>query len=304
MRRIRTIVMAVTMAVALSIIGVGTAFADTTTPTTTTAPVSEVRGTISAIDNTATSPTVSITPETGTAVTVKVTADTLITKEGLGKVTLDQITIGDRAAATYNKDTMVASKIEVSLPLAKHHSFVGVITSIAATNIVMTDKQKGDVTLSVNAQTKFNVPGLKTITLANFKVGDRVAVLAIEADGGNLALHINLIPGKPIAVHRVGEISAYTAGSTITLKDKKGELSTFAITGDTQINLKRGATEIKVGDQATVLARRDPSSTEYTAKEILVYAPIVKGPKTETPGATPNAKTTPTLPTQAKGNNK
>lgn len=200
---------------------------------------------------------------------------TIITKAGIGKATLDDLAINDRAVATYNKDTLVASKLSVSQPLAKHHSFVGTIKSKAADSFVVTTKKQGDVTIKVNSETKDKVPGVKNATLANFKGGDKVAVLAVEVTAGNIvenmALHVNLIPGKPTYIHRVGTIEAYQAGTSITLKDKKGESSTFIITSDTKISFKKGATEVKVGDRATVSARRDPATDQFTVKAILVF---------------------------------
>jgi hypothetical protein len=264
------------MVAVLMVVGAGAVMAD--------APSSqlEVKGVISAIDKVASPPTVSITPtpKDGSpipAVTLKVDASTIITKAGIGKATLDDLAINDRAVATYNQDTMVASKLSVSRPLAKHHSFVGTIKSKAADSFVVTTK-KGDVTIKVNSDTKYKVPGVKDATFANFKVTDKVAVLAVEVTTGsvvdNLALHVNLIPGKPTHVHRVGTIEAYQANTSITLKDKKGESSTFIITSDTKISFKKGATEPpKVGDRATVIARRDPATDQFTAKAILVFGP-------------------------------
>ncbi len=238
----------------------------------------EVKGTISAIDKTIAPPTVTIAPKEGSPVTVKVAVSTNITKAGLGKATIDDLAKDDRAVASYNKDTLVASRISVSQPIAKHHSFVGTIVSenISSDNatpssFVMTTKTSANVTIAVNGQTKYKIPGVKSATLANFKVGDKLAVLAVEANGGNLALNVNLIPGKPLSVQRVGTVTDYQADKSITLKGKKGESSTFVVTADTKIRLNRGATEVKIGEQAHVLARRDPASDQYTAKEILVF---------------------------------
>ncbi len=242
---------------------------------------------LSAIDNapaTSTPLTVTIQPAVGPPVTVKVVAKTVITKAGLGKVTFDDLAIDDRAMATYDPDSMEASKISVSHPVAKHHGYEGTIKSIVSpaltsTSFVLTPKKGGDITINVNAQTKYKVPGLKDATLSNFKVGDRVSVLVVELNSGLMALKVHLIPGKPIHVQRVGTIEAYvvpTATSTpgsITIRDKKGDLSTFVVTSDTKIKFKHGATEVTQGYRATVVARRDPATDQFTAKEILVFGP-------------------------------
>ena len=154
----------------------------------------------------------------GLAVTVKVVATTVITKAGLGKVTLDDLAIDDRATATYDPDSMEASEISVSHPVVKHHGYEGIIKSIASpgltlTSFVLAPKKGGDITINVNAQTKYKVPWLEEASLSNFKTGDRVVVLAVDLKGGLTALYVHLILSKPIHVHRVGSIETYQAAS-------------------------------------------------------------------------------------------
>lgn len=267
MRHVLRIILPLAVVAVLVVVGVGTVMAQTSSSQL------EVKGIISAINETATPPTVSITPKEGLPVVLKVDSNTTITKAGIGKATLDDLATNDRAVAIYNKDTMVASKISVSQPLEKYHGFVGNITSMSDDSFVVTTKN-GDVTITVNSETKYKVPGVENATLDSFNVGDKVAVLAVEVTTGstveNLALHVNLIPGKPTYIHRVGIIEDYQASTSITLKDKKGESSTFIVTGDTKIIFKKGATEVKVGDWATVIARRDPAAEQFTAKAIIV----------------------------------
>ncbi|MEK7777802.1 MAG: DUF5666 domain-containing protein [Chloroflexota bacterium] len=245
----------------------------------------DVKGIISAIQPAATSTpaTVTIQPVGGPAVTVKVVATTVITKSGLGKTTVDELEVGDVAVATYNKDTLEASKISVSRPVAKHRGLEGTIKSIASpaltsTSFVLTPKKGGDVTINVNAQTKYKVPGLKDASLSNFKAGDKVSVLVVELNSGFMALNVHLIPGKPVHVQRVGTIESYLAASSttagsITIKDKKEATSTFVVTTDTKIKFKHGATAVTPGYRATVVARRDTATDQYTAREILVFGP-------------------------------
>ena len=284
MKRIVKIALFLTAMAAIAIATIGAVLADGT-GTSPGPNHAEVKGIISAITEatTSTPATVTIQPVGGPAVTVKVVAITVITKAGLGNTTVDELEVGDVAVAIYNKDTLEASKISVSRPVAKHHGYEGTIESIAdpgatSTSFVLTPKKGGGTTINVNAETKYKVPGLKDATLANFKVGDRVAVLVVEMNGGWTALHVNLIPGKPVHVQRVGIIATYTAASTstpgnITLKSKKGDLSTFVVTTDTKIKFKRGATAVTLGSKATVVARRDPATDKYTATEILVFGP-------------------------------
>jgi len=231
----------------------------------------EVKGIISTIDKSASPSTLTITLKDNSSITLKITSSTMITKAGLGKAIIDDLVQDDRAIVIYDKDTLVATRIVVSRPIVKHHSFVGTIKTISSASFVITTKKQGDVTIVVNAETKYKVPGVKNATLASFKVEDKIAVLAVEVSGGNLALHVNLIPGRPIFIQRVGTIEAYQQGTSITLKDKKGELSVFTINSNTKILFKKGATEVKIGEQATVIASRDPGTDQFTAKDILVF---------------------------------
>lgn len=273
MKHVLRIVLSLATVAVLIVVSVGTVMAQTPSHQL------QVKGIISAINETATPPTVSITPKEGPPVVLKVDSSTIITKAGIGKASLDDLATDDRAVAIYNKDTMIARKVSAGPPLNKHHSFVGNMTSISDDSFVVTTKN-GDVTITVNSETKYKVPGADNATLDNFNVGDRVAILAVEVttDSGveNVALHVILIPGRPIYIHRVGTIESYQAGASITLKDRKGETSTFIVTGDTKIVFKKGATnstEPKVGDRATVIARRDPAADQFTAKAIIVFGP-------------------------------
>jgi hypothetical protein len=290
MKHLTKMVLILTIATALTFISVNTALADTTSTQL------DVKGTISAINKTATPLTVTITPKEGAPITLKIEASTIIKKAGVDKATLDNLGNGDNVIATYSKETLVANRISasktkvaaqtsVSQPKAKYAAFEGTIKSMTSASFVVSTKKSGDVTINVNPETKYKVPTVKNATLANFKAGNRVAVLATEVAAGKLAVHVNLIPGKPVSVQRVGTVAAYEASKSITLKDKKGSLSVFVVTSDTKIQLKRGATEVKIGEQAHVLARRDPASDQFTAKAILVFGAkgSQKPEKTEKP---------------------
>lgn len=234
--------------------------------------LTEIKGTISAIDAAAAPPTVTITPKEGAAVVLNVVETTVITKAGLGKTTLDKLAVGDRATATYDAETLAAGKISASKPLKDYSSFVGTIKSLAADSLVVTTKKNGDVTITVNADTRYKVPGLKEAGLGAFQVGDKVAVLSVAADGGNLALHIVLVPGKPVFAARVGTVEAYVASTSITVKGIKGDTSTFVVNSDTRVKMAKGVSAVEPGQRVIVSARRDPATDTYTATSIHVFA--------------------------------
>lgn len=297
MKTIFKIVMASTIVVILLIVGAQGVLADTSTSTTnvsaTHAAVSEVRGVITAIDKTTTPPAVTITPKEGSAVVVKVTATTIITKTGVGKITIDDLAVNDQVTAIYNKDTNIAGRINIVQPPEKRRAFEGTLKSIAAPVIVVTTN-KGDETFQVGSKTQYQVPGVKDATLDNFKVGDKVSVLTVEASttagaAVQTAQRLTLIPAKPIKAIHAGTVTAYTANASITIQDMKGDSVTFLIDNSTKINLRKGTSAIAVGDQVVITGERAPSENQFTAKIILdTGAKVVKN--TMTAKSTPNVK--------------
>ena len=190
----------------------------------------------------------------------------------------------------------------------EHRGLVGSITGtgVAAAgsplvgSFVLTLKGKdGDVTspvtIKVNSDTKFKVPGDKSVNLGNytstFKEGSRVAVLAKKVGSDYFALHVHLIPAKGLShSHHVGTITAYDfegAGS-ITLQPKKGGPVTYSwgATAVPTIKFTKGATALAGfnstytgGQRATVIVKRDPATGQFTARQIVVLPTNGKGPK-------------------------
>ncbi len=265
MKKIIRVGLALTMVLVMLAISTETALAATNTSG------SEVKGSITAIDKTATPNTVTITPEKGTAVVLKVDASTVITKTVVGNITINDLATNDKVTANYNKDTNIASKIAVIQPLGKRHSFEGTIKSMANPTLVVTTK-KGDETFNISSETEYKVPGVKNATLANFKVGDKVSVSTVDITTAGttvqIAQRLTLIPAKPIKTSNKGTVTTYTANTSITIQDKKGASTTFIINSDTKISLKKGVTGVAIGDQVTVTAQRDPSESQFTAKTI------------------------------------
>lgn len=151
----------------------------------------------------------------------------------------------------------------------------------------------------VNETTVFKIPGVKNATLANVNVGVQAAVSAVQ-DPATLVLtakSVHVIPGKPVHVHRVGRVTAYTAGVSITI-EAKGELFTFLLTPNTKILPKDRANLLKVGSWVTIISRRDVTGGALTAQGVVVHPE--KFAVTETPTETPVVTETPTeTPTEA-----
>lgn len=125
-------------------------------------------------------------------------------------------------------------------------------------------------TIIIDEAAKFMVPTLGwSASLADIEVGMQIVVLAYKEDDTLYARHIVVIPGKPQFRHHVGRVTEYTAGSSITIQDKKGDTYTFVIDGDLKI-LPKGAT-VEVGAWVTVISRRDPASDQLIATGVVVH---------------------------------
>lgn len=98
---------------------------------------------------------------------------------------------------------------------------------------------------------------------------------------------------------KVGWVLSYQPGASITIQDKFGNLSTFALTPDTKILPRPRASQQMVGSFVTILARRDPRTQGWIAFGIVIH-PLDTGPQQPpTPTFTPptNTPTSAAVPT-------
>lgn len=159
-------------------------------------------------------------------------------------------------------------------------NFKGTIDSINTENLVV---KLADGTLTqpvlIDAKTKIKIPGMgKSAALADLKAGMGVAVQAMTDKDGNLvARQIHLVPGKPTKLHRVGTVSNYNAGASLTVTDVDGQSTTFIINADTKILPKDRQNLLKDGAFVTVICPRSFASGDPVAKGIVVH-PEGSGP--------------------------
>lgn len=151
----------------------------------------------------------------------------------------------------------------------KGHGLFGTVTKKSAASFNITTKQ-GDETVIVSSNTKFHIPTKKNATYADLGVGDQVAVNGTPTASGLEAKQVAVAPGKPTTQHRVGTVSNYNAGSSITIQDAQGKSETFALTSQTEIQNPKGS-GVTVGDKVTIVSRRDPSTDVFTASAIVVH---------------------------------
>ena len=154
----------------------------------------------------------------------------------------------------------------------KHENFKGKIAAVDSSSITLTLRDGSSVTVSLTSDTRMKFPGPKNSAPQSVEAGMNAMVQAIRDESGNLvARSVMLIPGKPSKIHRVGIVTAYTAGSSITIQDKDGNTYTFAITGEIKLLPPERAGELAVGSRVTIIAPRDPASGGVTVKGIVVH---------------------------------
>ncbi len=150
----------------------------------------------------------------------------------------------------------------------KRHGIFGTIKTLEP--FMVTTKQ-GDVEVTWTSSTKFRIPTKKSGSFGDLAVDDRVAINGTPNNTGGLdAKQVAVAPGKPDIQHRVGTVESYTADSNLTIKDVQGGTDTFILTSTTVIRGPNGNT-VKVGDRVTIVSRRDPSASDFTATAIVVH---------------------------------
>lgn len=152
----------------------------------------------------------------------------------------------------------------------KPQIFRGELTMVSPTSITLKQSDGTLVVIGLTTDTKIRVPGPKSQG-DTLLVGMQVVVMAFTDSSNNLvARFVISIPGQPLIVHRVGTVTAYTAGSSITIKATDGNSYTFTLTSDTKI-LPEGST-VALNSLVTIIAPRDPSTLIWTATGIVVHS--------------------------------
>jgi hypothetical protein len=154
---------------------------------------------------------------------------------------------------------------------ARRHAYAGKVNSIGTGSFVLEIKGGETVTVLVTDKTRFHIPTVKNASFQDIEVGDRAAVNGTPTDAGLEAKNVAVVPGKPMVQHRVGVVTVYTPGESITIKDTKGTTTTFILTASTVIRGPDKSATVAVDDRVTVVARRVPSTTTYTATAIVVH---------------------------------
>jgi hypothetical protein len=150
--------------------------------------------------------------------------------------------------------------------------FKGIVTGKSASSLTLTLKDGSSVNFVINDKTKIKIPTVKHATVDQINLNVQAVVQAkADSTGALVAQKIRVVPGKPTKTHREGVVTAYTAGSSITIKDKAGNTTTFLLTPDTKISPKHLANTLAPGVTVTIISRRDPAGGPLTAQGIVIH---------------------------------
>ena len=153
----------------------------------------------------------------------------------------------------------------------KHEHFKGTVAAVTDSSLTLTLKDGSSVTVGLTADTRIKFAGKKD-SATEIQVGMTASVQAVRDENDNLvARMVMVIPGKPEKIHRVGVVTEYTPGVSITIQDKDGNTFTFTLTAETKILPVERADELAVGSRVTVIAPRDPATGGVTATGIVVH---------------------------------
>jgi hypothetical protein len=184
--------------------------------------------------------------------------------------------IGVLAAAPSDKPTPGAqsenSQGNKGAKNGKVQNFKGIVTAKSGSELTLTLKDGSVVTLGLNEDTKVKIPSMKNVTLEDIPLESQTAVQArADQTGALVARKIQVIPGKPTKIHRVGVVTAYTPGNSITIQAKDGGTTQFSLNADTKILPKKRAESLAVGDSVTIISRRNLTGGTPAAQGVVIH---------------------------------
>lgn len=166
----------------------------------------------------------------------------------------------------------------------------GTIAAVDASGLTLTLADGSSVSVALTPDTRIRIPGPQN-SADTLQPGMTAMVMAYDDGNGTLtARSVMAIPGQPVRVHRVGWVTDYVPGTSITIQASDGNSYTFNLTADTKILPADRAGDLAVGARVTIIAPRNPGGTGWAAIGIVVH-PQGSGAGSQPPTAT--ATTTP-----------
>lgn len=180
--------------------------------------------------------------------------------------------VEDKATKQAEKaDDKATKQAEEKPPKGRHENFKGTVAAFDSSSITLTLRGGSSVTIALTTNTRIKFPGNKS-SAATIEVGMSAMVQAVRNENGNLtARSVMFIPGKPAKIHRVGIVTEYTPGVSITIQNKDGNAFTFMLTPETKLLPSNRAEALAVGSRVTIIAPRDPTTGGVTVTGIVVH---------------------------------
>jgi len=174
------------------------------------------------------------------------------------------------AVATQKADERATKQADK--PHGKHEHYKGTIAALEASLIALDLADGSSVVIGLSAETRIKIPGLQDASVDALQPGMTAMVQAMRGEDDSLtARSVAVIPGKPSKAHHVGWVTAYTPGVSIAIQAHDGNTYTFLLNEETKILPAEGAEQLAVGARVTVIAPREVSGGQPTAKGIVVH---------------------------------
>jgi Domain of unknown function (DUF5666) len=169
---------------------------------------------------------------------------------------------------------------------------VGDVKSISGTVFTLSTPERGDVQVQTTARTRYRAKDNPHFSLADLKVGDRVAVQGRWQDGKLQANMVGLIPAE-LRDKAMGQVQSI-AGSTIAITKPDGSALSVVTTAETKFHARGienpSPANIKVGD--VIIATGVLEDDTLTASQVGFQTPRAKtGPMAAGKIATINGST-------------
>jgi hypothetical protein len=191
-------------------------------------------------------------------------------------LTAQQVAAGDKPPPVkktpgWKLTEKAASKDLETKPGKKVH-YRGLITNLGPGSLTINLADGSSLSLSLDTESDIKIPTLgKTGSVADLLPGMQVTIQAEMTETGPLVRKLMVIPSKPSRVHRVGEVTAYTPGQTISILAIDGQTYAFKLATDVKILPEERVEQLQVGAWVTIIAPRDVTQLEAVAYGIVVH---------------------------------
>lgn len=226
------------------------------------------------------------------------------------KVVREEARATDKAVREEARATDKVERMEEKLAGKKYH-FRGEVVAVDVASLTVKLKTGEEMIFALTEATSFKIPTLGSATWEQLNVGVQVVVQAVKssvdpatpvateavvpAADEFTAVKVQVVPGKPVRIHRVGVVTAYTAGESITILARDGQEYTFELSEATKILPEERVDQLVVGARVTIISRRDPTGGPLAAQGIVVHPAEDEGDDEEgTPTVTSTATPTST----------